>query len=377
MALRALATIACTGFALSAQAHETGLSYLRLQVDGARIDAEVDLGLGDAAAALGLSREKPPDADPAVAREALWREIEAQGGALEQRVRPALALTQDGAPCPLLPAPSPLGREPETGFAQLRFTARCPAPGAVLGLAWTLPFSDPQHRALVRIARGESIQSVILSAASQRVELPIAEPDARATFTSFVAEGVRHIATGPDHLLFLMALLLPAPLFWSGGRWHARPSARDVFREVVATVTAFTVAHSLTLALSALGALTLPGRFVEAAIAASVGVAALNGIRPFLRGRPWHVAFAFGLLHGLGFARYLTELGLPTGARLRALLAFNLGVELGQLAFVAVTLPPLLWLGRRTFYRRGGLPAACFVIAAVAALWVIERLSGA
>jgi hypothetical protein len=374
VALRALATIACLGLALSAQAHETGLSYLRLQVEAARIEAEVDLGLGDAAAAIGISRERPPDVDPEVAREALWREIAAQAGALEQRVRPALTLSQDGAPCPLAPQASPLGREPETGFAQLRFTALCPAPGAVLGIAWTLPFADQQHHALVKVTRGESVQSVILAAERQQVELPIAEPSARATFATFVVEGVRHIGTGPDHLLFLMALLLPAPLFWSSGGWHSRPSARAVFREVVQTVTAFTVAHSVTLALSALGALTLPGRFVEAAIAASVGVAALNGIRPFLRGRPWHVAFGFGLLHGLGFARFLTELGLPTGARLRALFAFNLGVEIGQLAFVALTLPPLLWLGRKAFYRRGGLPAACTVIAAIAALWVFERL---
>ena len=374
---RALATIACFGFALAAQAHETGLSYLRLVINGAQVGVELDLGLGDAADAIGVPRELPPDVDLEVARTALWEAIHARGDALEQRVRPALAISADGAPCPLAPGPVALGREPETGFAQLRFEARCPARVETLGLAWTLPFEkDPAHRALVKIASGEQTQSVILSAARPRVDLPVADATPRATFATYVAEGIRHIATGPDHLLFLMALLLPAPLIWSGGGWQVRPGARAVITEVVQTVTAFTLAHSVTLCLSVLGALTLPTRFVETTIAASVAVAACSGIRPFRRGRPWHLAFGFGLLHGLGFARFLSELGLPTGARVSALLAFNLGVEIGQLAVVAAALPLLLWIGHRALYRTGLMAAACTAIAAVAALWVVERATG-
>jgi hypothetical protein len=373
MRIGALVGLTAVVFAAQARAHETGLSYLRLEVDGARVAVELDLGLGDAARALGLPFEPLPDVDPEPAREALWQQVVLRGDALAQVVRGELGVSQAGAACALEGA-APLERASETGFARLRFTARCRAPGAALGLAWTLPFgADPEHRALVKVEGSGAVQTVILSARMQQVELPLAAPAPPAGFRSYLAEGVRHILSGPDHLLFLMALLLPAPLVWGRGGYAVRAGALPVLIEIVQTVTAFTVAHSITLALSVLGTVALPARFVEPAIAASVALAALNGIRPFLRGRPWQLAFAFGLLHGLGFARFLIELGLPMGARVRSLLAFNLGVEIGQLAVVAVALPLLLVLGRRAFYRRWLLACACTAIAAIAVLWVVER----
>jgi hypothetical protein len=140
-------------------------------------------------------------------------------------------------------------------------------------------------------------------------------------------------------VLFLMALLLPVPLVRAGGGWAPREDTRAAAGDVVRIVTAFTLAHSLTLALGALGLVRLPGRWVETAIAASVFAAAWNNLRPFLPGRAAALAFGFGLVHGLGFAGALAQLGLPRQARGLALLAFNLGVELGQLAIVA-TMPP-------------------------------------
>jgi hypothetical protein len=377
MRMRSIVLLGGLLFAAPSQAHETGLSYLRLHVDGASVAIEIDLGLGDAARSIGLPFVRPPDVDPQPARERLWAQIAERGAALVERVRPAVAIWQDGAPCPIESA-EPLGRAPETGFARMHYTARCPAAGTTtIGLAWTLPFElDPAHRALVKVQSGDAIQSVILSSTQQRVELPLGRPTPGLDFWSYLVEGVHHILSGPDHLLFLMALLLPAPLVWTTDGYRARPGVTAVVVEILQTVTAFTVAHSVTLALSVLGAVALPARFVESAIAASVALAALNGIRPFLRGRPWQIAFTFGLVHGLGFARFLLELGLPTVSRLTALLAFNLGVEIGQLAVVAAALPLLLVLGRRAFYRRWLLPSACTVIAGIAAIWLVERLAG-
>jgi hypothetical protein len=142
---------------------------------------------------------------------------------------------------------------------------------------------------------------------------------------------------------------------------------------VVRVVTAFTLAHSLTLTLASLGMLALPSRLVESAIAASVILAALNNLRPlYQRGRVLF-AFGFGLLHGFGFASVLAELGLPQGALLLSLVGFNLGVELGQLAIVAVFLP-LAWLLRKgLFYRRVVMLGGSAVIALVAAVWLLER----
>ena len=138
-------------------------------------------------------------------------------------------------------------------------------------------------------------------------------------------------------------------------------------------VTAFTVAHSITLSLATLGLVSLPSRVVESAIAASVVLAALNNIWPLFHSRRWIVAFVFGLVHGFGFASVLADLGLPQGALVLALVGFNLGVEGGQLAIVAVFLPVAFALRRSWFYRRAVLLGGSMLITLIAAAWFAER----
>jgi len=175
---------------------------------------------------------------------------------------------------------------------------------------------------------------------------------------SFVAMGVEHIVGGVDHLLFLLALLA-----LSRGVW---PTVR--------IVTAFTVAHSVTLSLAALGLVDVPSQVVEPLIAASiVWVAVENLVAPTGTGRRWLIAAIFGLIHGLGFASALTELDLSRSAMVRALIGFNVGVELGQLAFIIVVLPPLAWASRP-----GHLPwlpqVLSVIVAAVGMVWLVARL---
>jgi hypothetical protein len=174
----------------------------------------------------------------------------------------------------------------------------------------------------------------------------------------------------------LLALLLPAPLARASGRWAPRPGLAATAREVVKVVTAFTLAHSLTLALSFLGVVAPRPQWVEVAIAVSVFAAAWNNLRPFLPGRAWALALAFGLVHGLGFAGALRNLALPIRARGFALAAFNLGVEVGQLAIVAALLPLLYIAGRRRFYPRAVMGVGSLAVAWVAVLWVLERAFG-
>jgi hypothetical protein len=143
---------------------------------------------------------------------------------------------------------------------------------------------------------------------------------------------------------------------------------------VLKVVTAFTVAHSITLGLATLGVIELPSRWVEAAIAASVVLAALNNLFPLVLGRRWLVAFGFGLIHGFGFASVLADLGLPREALLLALVGFNLGVECGQLAIVALFLPLAYALRRTRLYRLWIFGAGSALIAVVAALWLSERV---
>jgi len=138
-------------------------------------------------------------------------------------------------------------------------------------------------------------------------------------------------------------------------------------------VTSFTVAHSITLSLAALGMISLPSRLVESAIAVSVVLAALNNLIPLVGGRRWLVAFAFGLIHGFGFASVLAELGLPRDALVLALVGFNLGVEAGQLSIVAGFLPLAYFLRRGWFYRQVILFGGSTAIAAIAMVWLLER----
>jgi hypothetical protein len=185
-------------------------------------------------------------------------------------------------------------------------------------------------------------------------------PGAAAVAGRFFLLGVEHIATGFDHLLFLLGVLVVAPSV----------------RRAAALVSGFTVAHSVTLALAAVGLVVPPARWVEATIAATlVWVAVENLFRAEPRGRPL-VVFAFGLVHGFGFAGALGDLGLPRAAFLEGLVSFNLGVEAGQLA-VVLTLAPALLAIRRAPERAARLvPVGSAVVGGFGAYWLVERLLG-
>ena len=214
---------------------------------------------------------------------------------------------------------------------------------------------------------------LVSRAVPQEQHFELASGGAFSQLGAFVRDGAHHIWSGFDHVLFLLALLLPAVLRREQGRWLPAPRAGPALAEVLKVVTAFTVAHSITLSLAALGVVSLPSRLVESCIAGSVVLAALNNVRPAVyRGR-WLIAFFFGLIHGFGFASVLADLGLPQESLLIALVAFNIGVELGQLAIVTVFLPLAYRLRSTTFYRRGVLVVGSAVIVLVAGTWLIER----
>jgi hypothetical protein len=185
--------------------------------------------------------------------------------------------------------------------------------------------------------------------------------------------GMRHIAEGTDHLLFLLALLLPAPLLAVRSRWATHGSVRYSLMQIVRVVTAFTIGHSLTLALGASGLVSLPSRLVEVLIAFSILVSAIHALRPLFPGREPMIAAFFGLVHGLAFATTLQNLGVNPWQRIAAILGFNLGIESMQLVVVAAILPSLVILSRLPVYRFFRFAGAGF--AGVAALgWIAERL---
>ncbi len=187
--------------------------------------------------------------------------------------------------------------------------------------------------------------------------------------------GMRHIAEGTDHLLFLLALLLPAPLLVGRSCWAGPSNIRRSLVQIVRVVTAFTVGHSATLALGAWGMVSLPSRVVEVLIAFSILVSALHALRPLFPGREPAIAAGFGLVHGLAFATTLQNLGIGPWQRIASILGFNLGIETMQLIVVAAMLPSLLILSRTPAYPTFRLGGALF--AGFASLgWIIERLLG-
>ncbi|MEV7038416.1 HupE/UreJ family protein [Amycolatopsis sp. NPDC051061] len=232
------------------------------------------------------------------------------------------------------------------------------------------------HRVFVSARWGHSGDYTTLVMLSwQRQSVPVVSAAAPAStdgFLSAVQLGVEHISGGSDHLLFLIMLLLPAPLLAKRHRWVPRTDPRRAGWRVVHVVTAFAIGHSITLALGALGLVHLPTRLVESGIALSVLVSAIHAIRPLVRRGEVLIAGTFGLLHGLAFAALLGELDLSRANLVVTLLGFNAGIELTQLLVVALVMPSLIMLSRTVIYPYWRIGVAALG-ALLAAAWLAER----
>lgn len=354
---------------LPAHAHKPSDSYLTLRADNEAITARWDIALRDLDYVLQLDRDGNG--------ELTWGEVRQRSADIEQLAISRLALSSQGQPCPLQPAgPLMLDRHSDGTYAVLTLQARCARLAESLQADYSLFFDvDPTHRGLVQWTppRATQPQALIFATESARQQLRLSAPSAWETLRQYVLEGIWHIWIGFDHILFLVALLLPAVLVRGAQGWLPSGSLRAASIEVLKVVTAFTVAHSITLSLAVLGFVSLPSRLVESVIAASVVVAALNNLRGTVDRRRWVMAFVFGLVHGFGFASVLADLGLPQGALALALVGFNVGVELGQLAIVAAFLPVAFALRATNFYRIGVLRFGSLMVAALAGWWFIQR----
>ncbi|MEL6160318.1 MAG: HupE/UreJ family protein [Cyanobacteria bacterium J06554_11] len=193
-------------------------------------------------------------------------------------------------------------------------------------------------------------------------------------FWGVVKLGVEHILEGIDHVLFLVALLLPSVLRRKEGtRWQPVGKFSTAFVYIIKIATAFTVAHSITLCLATLQIVQVPSRVVESIIAASIGLAAVEIFYPIFRGRAWLIIFLFGLFHGFGFADVLADLGVTSQYAALSLFGFNLGVELGQLIIIAVIFPLLYLLRTQRFYSNVVLRTGGLVLGAMSLYWFVER----
>ena len=354
-----------------AHAHKASDSYLSLKVDGEKITGQWDIALRDLDLVLELDRNGDAVID--------WGEVRNRHADIAAYALRSLDLKSGEKPCAVSVNDQLIDTHSDGAYAVMKLSANCPSAADALTVNYRLLFDvDAQHRGLLKLetaAKDGSPQvvSAVFPADNATQTFTLASGSTLSQLSTYITDGVKHIAIGFDHILFLVALLLPAVLTREGRRWLPVADIRSAFWSVLKLITAFTIAHSITLSLASFDVVRLPSRLVESLIAASVLVTAIDNIWLFLPRRRWLVAFAFGLIHGFGFASVLADLNLPNSSLLLSLLGFNIGVEVGQLILVAV-LVPLAYLSRSSrAYPRFALQTGSLVIAAVSLGWLLER----
>lgn len=352
--------------ALPARAHQSSVKYVDVTVDGGRASVAFTVAPSDVTEPLGL----PEDAQPTLAEVLAPERVAAVAGYVARWV---VVAPPGGPPCPTGEAHA--GPDPDGRFVVVRWDATCAQQIAALALDFSAFFAvDARHEAIVTVhAPGEHVEPVIVRAAEPRI---VVDGDTSASIVAWIGYGMDHIYGGLDHICFVLALLLVVVIARDpAGTWSVR-TPLAALRSTAVIVTAFTVAHSITLIAASLGYVELPSRLVESLIAASIAYTAIeNVMRP---DAPWRFALTglFGLVHGLGFASMLEEL-LPAQHVLVPLVSFNVGVELGQLTVVLVALP-VLWAIARLVgaerYRRIALPVAATPLVVVGLAWLVDRV---
>lgn len=366
---RIVLALALLSMAMSAQAHVASNSFLSMQVQGARVDGALELAVRDAEIAVGLDSNHDG--------KVTWDEVRAAQGALVAYLSQHLQLSQSEGRCALRFGAVQINARVDGNYLWQPFTATCPAVLHQLTVGYqVLDAEDPSHRGLLTLNAQGVAQTAVLGGARSLQSFDLSHPSVWYAFVEYLQAGIWHIWSGIDHLLFLLSLLLPAVLIRRDHRWRAVPQAAPALLNIFKVVTAFTLAHSITLSLAAFDIIRLPSRLTESVIAASIVVAALNNVFPLVTEARWRIAFAFGLLHGFGFAAVLSEMGLPRGARLVSLVAFNLGVEAGQLAVVLAIMPVAYLLRSTRFYQGALMPWGSTGIAGLALVWLIQRAAG-
>jgi hypothetical protein len=363
---RAFALLTLWSLASIASAHVSSTGFLAVRASGQELTGSIELALRDAELAVGVDGNN----DGRVT----WGELRAAEPALRLYVQGHLQFESQKSQCSLQFQPLQVNERVDGNYAWLPFTAHCPVAIRQVSIRYSLMQGvDPAHRGLLTLTSGADAQTAVLGGKRVEQGFTLGASSSWRAFTEYLQAGVWHIWSGIDHLLFLISLLLPAVLLRRNGHWEPVAAVRPAFFNILKVVTAFTLAHSITLSLAALDVVRLPSRLTESVIAASIIVAALNNIFPLVTDSRARIAFTFGLLHGFGFASVLADMGLPHGARLISLVSFNLGIEAGQLAVVLAVMPVVYAVRTGSLYRRTLMPWGSAAIAAIALVWFVQR----
>ncbi len=358
----------------AAQAHSASSSYLHVDVQGRDLVVQWSIAVRDLDYAIGLDTDGDGDVT--------WGELRQHAAAVDAYALARLHLSADGRPCLFGPVTNLADQLSDGAYAVLRLRATCPAVPQRVRVHYSLLFDlDPLHRGLLTLTVGGVPHAYALSPTAPQAETDVGSSYVE-TVRSFFLTGVNHLLTGIDHMLFVTMLLVPAMYRRSmhsfGPNAQLVPVAdfRGMFVESLKVLSAFTLAHGTTLTLSVLHIVSIPERLSEAGIALTILVTALDNMLHFLPGRRWPLAFAFGLVHGLGFATALGPMSLPPLALGLALISFNLGLEAAQVTIASVVLPLGYLLRFTNVYPHRIMPAISGVVALVALAWFTDRAAG-
>ncbi|MCA9140328.1 MAG: HupE/UreJ family protein [Planctomycetales bacterium] len=384
-------------FCGTTRAHTTGETYVWLNVESDHITGRVEINLTDLKDRMGLELSRTSNPKP-TRQEGVESNGESEDSFVDERmtvleqtrpqvlqyIRKHFALSADSKPIPIdftdlriLDLPSDEG-----SYAQYIYQTPVGIVPNEITIRNSLFVEDSfTHRSLVCIERnrksGQEFEgeftAMVFGAHNPIQTLDLTHIELLLRPRDFIWQGILHIWIGIDHILFIVALLLPAVLVRREGRWAPVEKFNEAFWNLLKIVTLFTIAHSITLSLAALGLIDLPSRLVESVIALSIILVAMNNIFGKFNDKTWLIIFGFGLFHGMGFASVMSDLPFRMVHLVKVLIGFNIGVELGQLVIVAMVFPIIFLLRRQGAYQRIVLALGSGIISTVAGYWFVER----
>jgi len=351
---------------LVADAHQLSTAYLNADLnDKGLITGQLQIRLYDLEQAIGLDRN--------IDHKLSWGEVLSRQAAIQQWLKRALNISRSNQIC----VTNHIGKLQidahfNENYLVIPLTFQCGNKGKVDIEYEGLFKFDSEHKLLINLSTKEHSFSRVISNKQNRTVLDIVSGNRLETFKEFMLEGITHIWIGIDHILFVLCLLFAAVIYGEKNL-KGKIKTQKLILSVLKIITAFTLAHSLTLSVTALNWLHISSRWVEVSIALTVLLTAINNIMPIMT-RFISITFAFGLLHGMGFASVLRELGLDNKHQILSILAFNVGVELGQIVLILLMLPLLIILKNKAKFANQLLKASSGLIAIIACFWIFERL---
>ena len=352
-------------FSFPTISHELSNGYLTLKNDsGETLSGELLLKPKDIGQAAGLDTNNDGNLT--------WGEVRTNHNLVNGYIQNHLIIRGSGTRCTVSLASPSIRDISAESLLVYPLSVNCAFLNEV-SVRYTGLVSDfPTHKLLTSITLNEQTSVHVLDSEQTFVSVSPKNSHWISQFSEMVYQGIWHIFIGLDHILFLVATLLTVNLLRKSKRWVKEKSIKRIVKSTVILVSTFTLAHSITLTLTALDFITLNSRLVELGIAISVAITALNNVYPIIM-RLGFVTFGFGLLHGMGFASVFGDLNAQSGSLVMNVLAFNLGVEIGQLAIVALLLPIIILLRNVRLYSKAIMPIASSIIAVVALNWTLQR----